>query len=137
MPIFEYKCDDCETKFEKLVRRADEKSAVPTVWGESFDDAVFDVRGSGEWEVGGGGDAVVSGRDVQDAGHLRSELRPGGSGSTDADDGVKHPLTVAARKDLRESHADLEIRPTLLWGVVDSGKLDGIVRSHRYRNRAY
>jgi putative FmdB family regulatory protein len=23
MPIFEYKCDDCGTKFEKLVRRED------------------------------------------------------------------------------------------------------------------
>ena len=24
MPIFEYKCQDCGTKFEKLVRRADQ-----------------------------------------------------------------------------------------------------------------
>ncbi|HXE14367.1 MAG TPA: zinc ribbon domain-containing protein [Bryobacteraceae bacterium] len=28
MPIFEYTCDDCGTKFEKLVRRAAESSSV-------------------------------------------------------------------------------------------------------------
>ena len=28
MPIFEYQCDDCGTKFEKLVRRAAESAAV-------------------------------------------------------------------------------------------------------------
>jgi len=29
MPIFEYLCDDCGTKFEKLVRRADDSVACP------------------------------------------------------------------------------------------------------------
>jgi len=29
MPIFEYLCDDCGTKFEKLVRRADDKVLCP------------------------------------------------------------------------------------------------------------
>jgi putative FmdB family regulatory protein len=28
MPIFEYQCDDCGTKFEKLVRRAVESAEV-------------------------------------------------------------------------------------------------------------
>ncbi len=28
MPIFEYKCDDCGTKFEKLVRRSAEADAI-------------------------------------------------------------------------------------------------------------
>jgi len=28
MPIFEYQCDDCGTKFEKLVRRAAESAGV-------------------------------------------------------------------------------------------------------------
>ncbi|HMF76906.1 MAG TPA: zinc ribbon domain-containing protein [Bryobacteraceae bacterium] len=28
MPIFEYACDDCGTKFEKLVRRSAEANAV-------------------------------------------------------------------------------------------------------------
>jgi putative FmdB family regulatory protein len=28
MPIFEFQCDDCGTKFEKLVRRAGETSDV-------------------------------------------------------------------------------------------------------------
>jgi putative FmdB family regulatory protein len=28
MPIFEYSCDDCGTKFEKLVRRAAEADAI-------------------------------------------------------------------------------------------------------------
>jgi len=29
MPIFEYLCDDCGTKFEKLVRRADDQVLCP------------------------------------------------------------------------------------------------------------
>jgi putative FmdB family regulatory protein len=28
MPIYEYKCDDCGTKFEKLVRRSTETSEL-------------------------------------------------------------------------------------------------------------
>ena len=28
MPIFEYKCDSCGTKFEKLLRRSDDVSAL-------------------------------------------------------------------------------------------------------------
>jgi putative FmdB family regulatory protein len=28
MPIFEYLCDDCGTKFEKLIRRAEDSSGV-------------------------------------------------------------------------------------------------------------
>lgn len=28
MPIYEYRCDDCGTKFEKLVRRAEDKDAL-------------------------------------------------------------------------------------------------------------
>jgi putative FmdB family regulatory protein len=34
MPIFEYLCDDCGTKFEKLVRRADDQVLCPQC-GES------------------------------------------------------------------------------------------------------
>ncbi|HLW77500.1 MAG TPA: zinc ribbon domain-containing protein [Bryobacteraceae bacterium] len=34
MPIFEYLCDDCGTRFEKLVRRADENILCPQC-GES------------------------------------------------------------------------------------------------------
>ncbi len=34
MPIFEYLCDDCGTKFEKLVRRMEEKILCPQC-GES------------------------------------------------------------------------------------------------------
>ncbi|MGH9559593.1 MAG: FmdB family zinc ribbon protein [Bryobacteraceae bacterium] len=29
MPIFEYSCDDCGTKFEKLVRRAGDRVLCP------------------------------------------------------------------------------------------------------------
>ena len=29
MPIFEYLCDDCGTRFEKLVRRADDQVLCP------------------------------------------------------------------------------------------------------------
>jgi len=28
MPIFEYKCDSCGTKFEKLVRRSDDRGSL-------------------------------------------------------------------------------------------------------------
>ncbi|MBV8847582.1 MAG: zinc ribbon domain-containing protein [Bryobacterales bacterium] len=34
MPIFEYKCDDCGAKFEKLVRRANDDVLCPSC-GES------------------------------------------------------------------------------------------------------
>lgn len=30
MPIFEYRCDDCGTKFEKLVRRSDDGLVCPS-----------------------------------------------------------------------------------------------------------
>jgi putative FmdB family regulatory protein len=30
MPIFEYRCESCDTKFEKLVRRADEHVECPS-----------------------------------------------------------------------------------------------------------
>ncbi|MEO7142175.1 MAG: zinc ribbon domain-containing protein [Bryobacteraceae bacterium] len=30
MPIFEYSCSDCGTKFEKLVRRSDDAPACPS-----------------------------------------------------------------------------------------------------------
>ena len=30
MPIFEYSCADCGTRFEKLVRRTDEEIACPS-----------------------------------------------------------------------------------------------------------
>jgi putative FmdB family regulatory protein len=34
MPIFEYQCDDCGSKFEKLVRRAEDRVQCPQC-GES------------------------------------------------------------------------------------------------------
>ncbi len=34
MPIFEYLCDDCGTKFEKLVRRSEDTTLCPSC-GES------------------------------------------------------------------------------------------------------
>jgi putative FmdB family regulatory protein len=30
MPIFEYSCDDCGTKFEKLMRRSDDEAVCPS-----------------------------------------------------------------------------------------------------------
>jgi putative FmdB family regulatory protein len=30
MPIYEYRCDDCGTRFEKLVRRAGDEIACPS-----------------------------------------------------------------------------------------------------------
>jgi len=34
MPIFEYKCQDCGTKFEKLVRRSEEDGLACPACGE-------------------------------------------------------------------------------------------------------
>ena len=30
MPIFEYKCEDCGTKFEKLMRRSSDEAVCPS-----------------------------------------------------------------------------------------------------------
>jgi putative FmdB family regulatory protein len=35
MPIFEYQCDDCGTKFEKLMRRADSNGLACPSCGET------------------------------------------------------------------------------------------------------
>ena len=35
MPIFEYQCDDCGTKFEKLLRRADANGVACPSCGET------------------------------------------------------------------------------------------------------
>jgi putative FmdB family regulatory protein len=40
MPIYEYLCDDCGSKFEKLLRRSDEKVLCPQC-GESHLSAQF------------------------------------------------------------------------------------------------
>ena len=34
MPIYEYICDDCGTKFEKLVRRSGDATLCPSCGGE-------------------------------------------------------------------------------------------------------
>ena len=44
MPIFEYLCDDCGNKFEKLVRRSAEAAApVPILRARSCDHAGFEL----------------------------------------------------------------------------------------------
>ena len=37
MPIFEYRCESCESKFEKLVRRADDHVECPTCGTEKLE----------------------------------------------------------------------------------------------------
>lgn len=56
MPIYEYRCDDCGTKFEKLVRRAAETATLtcPSC-GESHlkqELSVFSARANGSPRVG-------------------------------------------------------------------------------------
>lgn len=49
MPIFEYLCDGCGTKFEKLVRRADDATLCPKC-GDSHvttQYSTFAARGNG------------------------------------------------------------------------------------------
>jgi len=40
MPIFEYRCEDCGTRFEKLVRRGEDPGACPSC-GESHLETQF------------------------------------------------------------------------------------------------
>lgn len=47
---------------------------MPFVRSGPFEAAIVAVRGAFGWEERGGGDAVVSGRDVRDAGNVRDEL---------------------------------------------------------------
>jgi putative FmdB family regulatory protein len=50
MPIFEYRCEDCGTKFEKLMRRAGEQApGCPTCGGEraSQQFSTFAARANG------------------------------------------------------------------------------------------
>ena len=51
MPIFEYRCDDCGTKFEKLVRRSGgvaEQVLCPSCGRDHLARAVFHLRGPRE-----------------------------------------------------------------------------------------
>ncbi|MSV30109.1 MAG: zinc ribbon domain-containing protein [Bryobacterales bacterium] len=50
MPIFEYRCEDCGTKFEKLMRRAGEAApGCPSCGGEHADQqfSTFSARANG------------------------------------------------------------------------------------------
>jgi putative FmdB family regulatory protein len=58
MPIFEYLCDGCGTKFEKLVRRADDAALCPTCGGDHLTTqySTFAARATGaakEPQMGG------------------------------------------------------------------------------------
>ena len=58
MPIFEYQCDGCGTKFEKLVRRADEAASCPECGGNHLTTqySTFAARANGvsrEPQMGG------------------------------------------------------------------------------------
>ena len=58
MPIFEYQCDDCGTKFEKLVRNSSANGVVCPSCGDSHltqQYSTFAAHGSGESDFGAGG----------------------------------------------------------------------------------
>ena len=66
MPIFEYKCDDCGTKFEKLVRRAGANGAAEVLCpgcGQSHltqQFSTFAAHANGAQAHGGFDDAMPS-----------------------------------------------------------------------------
>ena len=67
MPIFEYQCDDCGTKFEKLVRRAEANGVSCPSCGDHHLTQQFSViakpAGKGDDSFGadfGGDDAIPS-----------------------------------------------------------------------------
>jgi putative FmdB family regulatory protein len=72
MPIFEYLCDGCGTKFEKLVRRSDDSTLCPIMRRQPCDDPIFDVCGKSEWSCQGG--SIVPFGDVPESWILRAEL---------------------------------------------------------------
>ncbi len=48
MPIFEYACESCGTKFEKLVRRSEEVTECPSCSGKVAQQwSTFAARGNG------------------------------------------------------------------------------------------
>lgn len=63
MPIFEYQCDDCGTKFEKLVRSASANGVVCPSCGDSHltqQFSTFAAHSNGAEDFGGGDDAMPS-----------------------------------------------------------------------------
>jgi putative FmdB family regulatory protein len=58
MPIFEYQCDDCGTKFEKLMRRAEANGIACPSCGEKHltqQYSTFAAHANGASEAKGGG----------------------------------------------------------------------------------
>ena len=79
MPIFEYLCEDCGNKFEKLVRRSAskwrERRAVPVLRPGASQAAVLDLRRARQRRVPSARrHAFLSLRDVPHAGSVRAEL---------------------------------------------------------------
>ena len=74
MPIYEYICDDCGTKFEKLVRNGD-ADRLPGLRRIAFDPNAFHVRRTLVQRKGQDCRVpLVRRRDVSDAGYLRTKL---------------------------------------------------------------
>ena len=77
MPIYEYVCDDCGTKFEKLVRRNQDAIACPSC-GESHLNTALSTfaahSSNGKAQASTGPVSLVRRRNVSDAGSLRTEL---------------------------------------------------------------
>ncbi len=78
MPIYEYICDDCGTKFEKLVRRNQDAIACPSCGESHLKTALstFAAHSSNGKTQASRRSPVphVRRRNVSDAGSLRTEL---------------------------------------------------------------
>ena len=82
MPIYEYNCEDCGTRFEKLVRRSSDAAEIecPSCGQKHLPQelSTFAAHANGAPE---GGNAVVPKRPVQQSGHVRDELGALGLGN--------------------------------------------------------
>jgi putative FmdB family regulatory protein len=76
MPIYEYICDDCGTKFEKLVRATEDASPAPDCGESHLKTALstFAAHSSNGKASRAKPVPLVRRRNVSDAGSLRTEL---------------------------------------------------------------
>jgi putative FmdB family regulatory protein len=76
MPIYEYKCQDCGTKFEKLLRRSAETSDVlcPSCGQKHLTQEFSTFAAHANGAAAKSNEAPVPQRNVQQSGVLRPEL---------------------------------------------------------------
>ena len=78
MPIFEYVCDDCGTKFEKLVRGNQAPEACPNCGQSHLTTALSTFAAHANGKTKASEFPACPRRDVPARGHLRAQLNRSG-----------------------------------------------------------